>query len=160
MTRILARLARTARHARAHLSACTEEAIFVNRALRAGACGYVTEASAPNIAGRSRARHRHLGKRYISADIAQKSVLRTNSPWPRSQMRAPMAASPREEFEKCCACWCEGLSVRDIAQSMGLNPKTVAEITNLRSNKKLGGHRCATRAHRREPCAPRRDRPA
>lgn len=115
MTRMLARQPET----RVLIFSMYEEAIFANRALRGGACGYVTKASAPNVlveAVHSISR----GKRYISADIAQKLALRNVV----ADTNANGGLSARE-FE-VLRLLVQGLSVRDIAQSMGLNPKTVA----------------------------------
>ena len=115
MRRMLAREPET----RVLIFSMYEDAIFANRALRAGACGYVTKASAPNVlveAVHAIAR----GKRYISSDIAQKLALRN--------VAADTEANDRlsaREFE-VLRLLVQGLSVRDIAQSMGLNPKTVA----------------------------------
>jgi DNA-binding NarL/FixJ family response regulator len=115
MTRILAREPET----RVLMFSMYEEAIFANRALRAGACGYVTKASAPNVLVEAVHAITH-GKRYISADIAQKLALRNVV----SDTDANGGLSARE-FE-VLRLLVQGLSVRDIAQSMGLNPKTVA----------------------------------
>ena len=115
MRRILAREPET----RVLIFSMYEDAIFANRALRAGACGYVTKASAPNVlveAVHAVAR----GKRYISTDIAQKLALRNVV----ADTEANDGLSARE-FE-VLRLLVQGLSVRDIAQSMGLNPKTVA----------------------------------
>jgi two-component system, NarL family, invasion response regulator UvrY len=95
-----------------------EEAIFARRALQAGAFGYVTKASAPNvlmeavlaIAG---------GTRYLSADIAQTLALRQVA-----DQGTVDALSARElEVLRQLA---QGQSIKEIAQSMGLSPKTVA----------------------------------
>ena len=115
MTRMLARQPET----RVLIFSMYEEAIFANRALRAGACGYVTKESAPNVL--VEAVHAiSQGKRYISADIAQKLALRNVV----ADTNANGGLSARE-FE-VLRLLVQGLSVRDIAQSMGLNPKTVA----------------------------------
>ncbi len=115
MTRILARQPET----RVLIFSMYEEAIFANRALRAGACGYVTKASAPNVM--VEAVHAIAqGKRYISADIAQKLALRNVV----ADTDANGGLSARE-FE-VLRLLVRGMSVRDIAQSMGLNPKTIA----------------------------------
>jgi two-component system, NarL family, invasion response regulator UvrY len=96
-----------------------EDAIFANRALQAGACGYVTKASAPNVLVEAV----HVvarGKKYISADIAQALALRNVA----ADAGAADGLSAREfEVLRLLA---QGHSVRDIAQTLGLNPKTVA----------------------------------
>jgi two-component system invasion response regulator UvrY len=96
-----------------------EDAIFANRALQAGACGYVTKASAPNVLVEAV----HVvarGKKYISADIAQELALRNVA----ADSAATDGLSARE-FE-VLRLLVKGHSVRDSAQSMGLTPKTVA----------------------------------
>jgi DNA-binding NarL/FixJ family response regulator len=74
-----------------------EDAIFAHRALQAGACGYVTKASAPNVlveAVHAVAR----GKKYISADVAQALALRNVA----ADAGAARASS------KSCECSCRG----------------------------------------------------
>lgn len=115
MTRMLARQPAT----RVLIFSMYEEPIFANRALRAGACGYVTKASAPNVLVEAVHAIRQ-GKRYISADIAQKLAFRNVV----ADADANGGLSARE-FE-VLRLLVQGMSVRDIALSMGLNPKTVA----------------------------------
>ena len=96
-----------------------EDSIFAHRALQAGACGYVTKASAPNVLVEAV----HVvarGKKYISADIAQALALRNVT----ADAGAADGLSARE-FE-ILRMLVHGQSVRDIAQTLGLNPKTVA----------------------------------
>ena len=96
-----------------------EDAIFANRALHAGACGYVTKASAPNVlveAVLTVAR----GKPYLSADIAQALAQRN------ALAEAPSAdALSAREFE-VLRLVVQGLSIGDIAKTLGLMPKTVS----------------------------------
>jgi two-component system, NarL family, invasion response regulator UvrY len=96
-----------------------EDVIYADRALQAGACGYVTKSSAPDVlveAVHSVAR----GKRYISADIAHALTMRqlANDP------KAGNSLSTRE-FE-ILRLLVRGVPVREIAEAMGLTPKTVA----------------------------------
>jgi DNA-binding NarL/FixJ family response regulator len=96
-----------------------EDAIFATRALQAGALGYVTKVSAPHVlveAVHSVAR----GKRYLSGDIAQELALRNAV----SDADSASALSARE-FE-VLRLLVQGLAIRDIADALGLNPKTVA----------------------------------
>ncbi|MEP7246410.1 MAG: response regulator transcription factor [Gammaproteobacteria bacterium] len=115
MRRMLAREPET----RVLIFSMYEDAIFANRALQAGACGYVTKASAPNVLVEAV----HVvarGKKYISAEIAQSLALRSVV----ADAAATDGLSAREfEVLRLLA---QGHSVRDIAQTMGLNPKTVA----------------------------------
>jgi two-component system, NarL family, invasion response regulator UvrY len=94
-----------------------EDTIFASRALQAGAAGYVTKASAPSVlveAVHAVAR----GRKYLSPDIAQRLALRD---FEASQVRG---LSDREfEVLRQLA---RGRTVREIAESMGLNAKTVA----------------------------------
>jgi DNA-binding NarL/FixJ family response regulator len=94
-----------------------EEAIFASHALQAGAFGYLTKASAP--AALVQAVHSIAsGRKYVSADIAQKLALRG--------FEAPEAGElTLREFEVLQ--WlAQGRPIRDIAESMGLHPKTIA----------------------------------
>jgi two-component system, NarL family, invasion response regulator UvrY len=96
-----------------------EDAIFARRALQAGAFGYVTKASAPNVL--VEAVHSVAGgKKYLSSDIAHKLALRDFA----VDEAAADGLSAREfEVLRQLA---QGRSVKEIAQSMGLNPKTVS----------------------------------
>lgn len=96
-----------------------EEAIFAKRALQAGAFGYVTKASAPNVL--MEAVHAIAsGKRYLSADIAQKLALRD---FAVDQATADGLSAREFEVLRQLA---QGQSIKEIAHSMGLSPKTVA----------------------------------
>jgi DNA-binding NarL/FixJ family response regulator len=115
MRRILARDDKT----RVLVFSMYEDGIYADRALKAGASGYVTKASAPNVlvdAVHTVAR----GKQYLSPDVAQKLALRMTSATAGSATNL----SPRE-FE-ILRLLVKGTTVKDIAESMGLNPKTVA----------------------------------
>jgi two-component system invasion response regulator UvrY len=96
-----------------------EDAIFARRALQAGAFGYVTKASAPNVlveAVHSIAR----GKKYLSATVAQALALRD-----AAMDTASSDNLTAREFE-VLRLLVQGQSIRDIARSMELNPKTIA----------------------------------
>ncbi len=96
-----------------------EDAIFAKRALQAGAFGYVTKASAPTVL--VEAVHSVAGgKKYLSAEIAHKLALRDFA----VDESAADGLSAREfEVLRQLA---QGKSVREIAQAMGLNPKTIS----------------------------------
>jgi two-component system, NarL family, invasion response regulator UvrY len=96
-----------------------EDAIFARRALQAGAFGYVTKASAPNVlveAVHSIAR----GKKYLSATVAQALALRD-----AAMDTASSDNLTAREFE-VLRLLVQGQSIREIARSMELNPKTIA----------------------------------
>jgi two-component system, NarL family, invasion response regulator UvrY len=94
-----------------------EDTIFATRALQAGAAGYVTKASAPHVL--VEAVHAvAAGNRYLSADVAQKLALREFAG------KKTEGLSTRElEVLRWLA---QGQSIKEIAESMGLSPKTVA----------------------------------
>jgi len=95
-----------------------EDAIFAKRALQAGAYGYVTKASAPSIL--IEALHSVAGgTKYLSADVAQTLALSATA-----LDRAASDGLSAREFE-VLRLLAQGESIKDIAQSMGLNPKTV-----------------------------------
>jgi DNA-binding NarL/FixJ family response regulator len=96
-----------------------EEAIFARRALQAGAFGYVTKASAPNVLIEAVYAVAD-GRRYLSAGIAQKLALRD---FAVDQATADGLSAREFEVLRHLA---QGQSIKDIAQSMGLSPKTVA----------------------------------
>jgi DNA-binding NarL/FixJ family response regulator len=96
-----------------------EEPIFARQALQAGAFGYVTKASAPDVL--VEAVHAVAqGKKYLSADIARKLALREADV---EQQRADRLSAREFEVLRLLA---QGRSVRQIAESLGLNSKTVA----------------------------------
>jgi DNA-binding NarL/FixJ family response regulator len=96
-----------------------EEIIFARRALQAGAFGYVTKSSAPNVL--VQAIHAVAsGQKYLSPEIAQKLALRDVAIGEDSA-----DALSAREFE-VLRLLARGQSVKEIAESMGLTPKTIA----------------------------------
>jgi two-component system, NarL family, invasion response regulator UvrY len=107
-----------------------EDPVFALRALQAGARGYVTKASAPDVlveAVLTVAR----GKQYISAEVAHELALRSVSPSEDPSLQL----SPRE-FE-VLRLLVVGMPVGDIAAHLGLTPKTVANHQSI-LRQKLG----------------------
>jgi DNA-binding NarL/FixJ family response regulator len=107
-----------------------QETIFARRALQAGAFGYVTKSSAPNVL--VQAIHSvAAGNKYLSPDIAQKLAL-------RDVVADPAAADglSAREFE-VLRLLAQGQSIGQIAQAMRLNSKTVANHQSA-IKKKLG----------------------
>jgi two-component system, NarL family, invasion response regulator UvrY len=104
------------RDARVLMFSMHEDTIFATQALRMGAYGYVTKASAPNVlvdAVLSVAR----GKKYLSAEIAQKIALFDSS-------TGPHGLTQREcDVLRLVV---QGQTVQEIADALGLNYKTVA----------------------------------
>lgn len=94
-----------------------EEAIFAKRALQGGAFGYVTKASAPNVL--VEAVHSVAGgKKYLSPEIAQKLALH--------DFAVGLADSLTARQFEVLRLLAQGCTIKAIAESMGLNPKTVA----------------------------------
>lgn len=93
-----------------------EDAIFVRRALEAGAAGYLTKASAPRVLVEA-VNAVASGRRFLSSDVAQALALQPTS-------TAHDALSAREfEVLKLLV---QGCTLNDIAKQLGLNPKTVS----------------------------------
>ncbi|WP_244108990.1 MULTISPECIES: response regulator [Burkholderia] len=96
-----------------------EETIFVRRALTAGALGYVTKASAPDVlvdAVRTVAR----GQRFLSPDIAQ--ALHESDAFQEGQLDSALSA---REFE-VLGLLIQGYTLLTIAEKLGISRKTVA----------------------------------
>jgi two-component system invasion response regulator UvrY len=94
-----------------------EDTIFARRALQAGSYGYVTKASAPTVL--VDAIHTvAAGKKYLSPEMAQKLALQGSNTNPADSLSS-------REFE-VLHMLAQGHSVKEIAESMGLSTKTVA----------------------------------
>ena len=107
-----------------------EDPVYAKRALQAGARGYLTKSGAPDAlveaVRRVAAGERHLDP-VIARDLALDSLAAGGA--------GPDALSPREfEVLRLLA---QGLSVRDIAERLAVNPKTVANQQSL-IRQKLG----------------------
>jgi len=96
-----------------------DDAIFASRALEAGARGYVSKASAPEVlvdAISAVAR----GERYLSPDV-EKGIARPSS----SEAKSAVGALTAREFE-VLRLLARGETVRGIGEKLGLSEKTVA----------------------------------
>ncbi|MFO7326115.1 MAG: response regulator transcription factor [Pseudomonadota bacterium] len=96
-----------------------EDPVFASRALQAGARGYVTKAAAPQVLVEA-VLAVAAGKAFIVPSVAQELALRSLAP----EGGSAESLSPRE-FE-VLRMLVDGKSVNEIAQSLGLTPKTVA----------------------------------
>ena len=115
MRRILAH----APNARVLVFSMHEDAIFVRRAIDAGAAGYVTKASAPHVLVEA-VEAVAANKRYLSHDAAQTLALAT----PDNEDALPGNLSPRE-FE-VLELILQGCALDDIARKLRINQKTIA----------------------------------
>jgi DNA-binding NarL/FixJ family response regulator len=94
-----------------------EDTIFAARAMQGGGFGYVTKASAPHVLVEA-VLAVAAGRKYISPEIAQKLALRDFSGEEIDQLSA------REtEVLRFLA---QGQTIKEIADAIGLSPKTVA----------------------------------
>ena len=126
MRRMLARVPQT----RVLIFSMYEDAIFASRALQAGASGYVTKASAPGVLVEA-VLNVAAGKRYLSAELAQ--ALAWHSLNAENATTETLSA---REFE-VLRLLVQGQSVRDIALTLGLTSKTVANHQSI-IRQKLG----------------------
>ena len=127
---VMRRMLLSSPEARVLIFSMHDETIFAKRALQAGAFGYVTKASAPNVlvdAIHSVA----AGRRYLSPEVAQKLALREVIVDPAAE-----DGLSTREFE-VLRLLAQGQSIGQIAQSMSLNSKTVANHQSA-IKKKLG----------------------
>ena len=101
-----------------------EGALFGSRALQAGARGYVTKASAPEVLVEA-VRAVAAGRLYISHDVAQQLAFQSlpGNDTPLGEL------SPREfEVFRLLA---EGKSINDIARVLSLSQKTIANYQSI-----------------------------
>jgi DNA-binding NarL/FixJ family response regulator len=109
-----------------------EDVMFASRAFQAGARGYVTKASAPEVLVDA-VRAVVVGKLYISQDIAHQLALQALP----GQHRPPLDHLSPREFE-VFRLLAEGRSVAEIARVMSLSQKTVANYqSSLRQKLEL-----------------------
>jgi two-component system, NarL family, invasion response regulator UvrY len=94
-----------------------EDAVFATRAMRVGAFGYVTKASAPHVLVEA-VRSIASGLKYLNQEIAQKLALRQYVV-DRSDI---LSAREVDVLHRLA----HGRSVVEIAEAMGLSSKTVA----------------------------------
>jgi DNA-binding NarL/FixJ family response regulator len=94
-----------------------EEAAFAERAMQAGACGYVTKQSAPEVLVEAVGAV-HAGRRFLSPGIARQIAVG------RGEFH-PVKALSAKEFE-VFRLIAEGQSVAKVANSLNLSQKTVA----------------------------------
>jgi DNA-binding NarL/FixJ family response regulator len=106
-----------------------EDVIYARRAMQAGAQGYVTKGSAPEVLVEA-VRSVAAGRRYLSSEIARDLALSNLAPDPSGE-----ALSARE-FE-VLRLIVQGHSLRDIGERLGVNPKTVANHQSM-IRQKLG----------------------
>ena len=109
-----------------------EDTAFVEKALQAGARGYIGKSSAPVVMVEA-VRQIAGGNVYIDADIAQRLAFKKTK-----GDKLPFDALTTREFEIFCLL-AEGSSVNDIAERLSLSYKTVANYsTQIKSKLEVG----------------------
>lgn len=105
-----------------------EDTIFVEQALQAGARGYITKNSAPQVLVEA-VRKIAGGEVYLDAEIAQRLAFQ------KTRGRdTPFVGLSTREFEIFCLL-AEGLNVNEISRRLSLSYKTVANYTTQIKNK-------------------------
>ena len=105
-----------------------EDVIFVEQALQAGACGYITKSTAPQLLVEAIIRI-SKGEKYIDAELAQLLAYEKS----RGQ-DSPLSDLSTREFEIFCML-AEGLNTSEIAKRLSLSYKTVANYSTQIKNK-------------------------
>lgn len=105
-----------------------EDNVFVDQALRAGACGYLTKNSAPE-ALLNALEEVAQGNVYIDARIAQDLAI-----WKVRNEGGPFTSLSAREFEIFCLL-AEGLQTSEIASRLSIGYKTVANYSTQIKNK-------------------------
>lgn len=115
-----------------------EDALFAMRAFQAGARGYVTKNSAPDVLVEA-VQHVASGKMYLSPDISRQLAHRSSS------SADPLTLLSAREFE-IFRQLADGRSVGEIAAALNLSPKTVANY-QTEIKEKLGVTSTAALVH-------------
>ncbi|MGH8656874.1 MAG: response regulator [Gammaproteobacteria bacterium] len=105
-----------------------EETAFVEQALQAGARGYITKRSAPDVLIEA-VRQVAAGKTYLEHEIAHRLAIHRAQGHPTS-----LEALSAREFEIFCFL-AQGLGVNQIAKRLSLSYKTVANYSTQIKNK-------------------------
>lgn len=113
-----------------------DDAVFSKRAMQAGACGYVTKSSAPDVLIEA-VLAVVKGKKYISADIAEKVTLQTFAFADPSQHESQDLTQQLSDREfQVFRLLAQGQSLDEIASALCLDYKTIAN-TQTRLKQKL-----------------------
>ena len=115
--KLLARIVARSPEARCLVFSMHEGALVAQRALEAGACGYVTKSSQPEVLVQA-VRAAHAGRIYLGADIVQSRLALADD----ARRLAALTGKEHEIFRLLA----QGRAVTDIAQLLHLSSKTVA----------------------------------
>ncbi|QSA96232.1 response regulator transcription factor [Methylococcus sp. EFPC2] len=121
-----------ARDPRARILACSmhNEAVYVTRAIEAGARGYVSKSSAPDILLEA-VLQIAAGEIYFSADVARAAGAELLARSDRTDELNTLSAREFDIFMRLA----QGLTTREVADELCLSYKTVANYTTLLKTK-------------------------
>ncbi len=105
-----------------------EDTLFVEHALQAGALGYITKSSAPDVLVEA-IKKIAAGEKYIDTEIAQRLAYKKTR-----GNDSPLSELSTREFEIFCLL-AEGLNTSEIAKHLSLSYKTVANYSTQIKNK-------------------------
>jgi two-component system, NarL family, invasion response regulator UvrY len=105
-----------------------EEIIFVEQALQAGASGYITKSTDPQLLVEA-IKKLFIGEKYIDAELAQRLAYEKTG-----GQDTPLSDFSTREFEIFCML-AEGLNTSEIAKRLSLSYKTVANYSTQIKNK-------------------------
>jgi two-component system, NarL family, invasion response regulator UvrY len=105
-----------------------EEIIFVDQALQAGASGYITKSTDPQLLVEG-IKKLFRGEKYIDAELAQRLAYEKTG-----GQDTPLSDFSTREFEIFCML-AEGLNTSEIAKRLSLSYKTVANYSTQIKNK-------------------------
>ena len=109
-----------------------EDTVFVEQALQAGARGYITKSSAPEVLVEA-VKRIAAGSIHLDAEIAQRLAFQKTR-----GKSTPFVGLSTREFEIFCLL-AEGLNVTDIAKRLSLSYKTVANYsTQIKAKLQVG----------------------
>jgi two-component system invasion response regulator UvrY len=115
---VLRRIVARRPEARVLMFSMYQDGIYVTRAISAGACGYLSKASAPDLLVDA-VRAAAGGRRYLSPDVERAMTLQSSAP-----NRLADALSTRElEVLRLLT---QGYGIEKIGERLGLSPKTAA----------------------------------
>lgn len=109
-------------HARILVFSMHEDTVFVEQALQAGAQGYITKSSAPEILVEA-IRELAAGKSHIDTEIVQRLAFQK-----ARGKDSPFSNLSTREFEIFCLL-AEGLNTSEIAKRLSLSYKTIANYS-------------------------------
>ncbi|QSA97380.1 response regulator transcription factor [Methylococcus sp. EFPC2] len=126
----IARLRARDAHARILVFSVHDELVYVARALEAGAKGYISKSSAPDILVEA-VRRIAVGQPYIEPEIAQRLAL---SKATGNDAMSVLNSLSAREFDIFCLL-ARGYTTREVAEELRLGLKTVSNYATLVKNK-------------------------